>query len=114
MKAFSIVLVRFPFTSLDAAKKRPGLVLNSIPFSAKIRLVTIAMITSQIEGLLIHGDVQLSDWKQAGLLHPSLVRLAKIATLEDHLVERELGTASKKDQLLLKKQFQFLFRTWQS
>jgi len=43
--------------------------------TTKNKLVTIAMITSQIDGLKFPGDVLLNEWKAANLLHPSLARL---------------------------------------
>jgi mRNA interferase MazF len=78
VKPGDITLVRFPFTELATTKKRPALVLARTARSPRNRMATLAMITSQIESLKLAGDVLLSDWQAAGLLHPSLLRLAKI------------------------------------
>ena len=68
MKPGDVALVRFPFTELAATKKRPALVLARTARLPRNRLVTLAMITSQVEALRLEGDVLLSDWKEAGLL----------------------------------------------
>lgn len=106
------MLVRFPFTTLDAAKKRPALVLGSVKHSSKIHLVTFAMITSQLEGLVLEGDVRLREWKEARLLHPSLVRLSKVATADHELIERELGQLGPADRREIAKAFRKLNREW--
>jgi mRNA interferase MazF len=77
VKPGEVVLIRFPFAELATTKKRPALVLARTTRSPRNRLVTLAMITSQVEALRLLGDVVLVDWKAAGLLHPSLLRMAK-------------------------------------
>lgn len=47
-------------------------------------------------------DIEIKDWKQAGLLQPSVVRLHKIATLEKRDVERRLGALSSSDWGVIK------------
>jgi mRNA interferase MazF len=108
----SIALIRFPFTSLEQAKKRPALVLSVIKHSPKIQLVTFAMITSKLDGLDLDGDVKLKDWERARLLHPSLVRLSKVATVDAELIEREMGSISDGDRKEIAKAFRRLYRAW--
>lgn len=112
MKAGDVILVRFPFADLETAKKRPALVLVHTARSPRNRLVTVAMITSQIEVPRIEGDVELSDWRVAGLLHPSLLRLAKVATVDGDLTEKTIGTLSKVDHATARKAFQRVFSPW--
>jgi len=112
MKAGDVALVRFPFTDLAATKKRPALVLAVTSRSARYRLITIAMITSQVESLALEGDVTLSDWSRAGLLHPSLLRLAKVATLDGELVERTIGRLSPADRTSARDAFRRVFASW--
>jgi mRNA interferase MazF len=107
-----IVLVRFPFADLESAKKRPALVLAHIVRSPRNQLVTIAMITSQIEARRIDGDVELSHWQEAGLLHPSLLRLAKLATVDGDLVDKTIGKLSATDRNSGAKAFQGIFASW--
>src|SRR4051812_12120626 len=98
MNTGDIVLVKFPFTNLKSEKKRPALVLNVIHFSKSLDLIVISMVTSKTDGISLKGDVILSDWQKSNLLHLSLVRLSKIATLESELIEKKLGQLSSKDQ----------------
>lgn len=107
-----IVLVRFPFTSLEKVKKRPALVINTVKLSTRLHLSTIAMITSQIDKMKIEGDCMIENWESANLLHPSLVRLAKLTTIESDLIEREFGRLSRSDLERAQKGLQKLFRHW--
>lgn len=112
MKPGSVVLVQFPFTSLEKTKKRPALVLSSIRHSSKIELVTFAMITSKLDGLDLEGDIKLKDWVKARLLHPSLVRMSKVATVDAELIDRALGMISEADKKEISKVFGRLYRHW--
>ncbi|OGQ33310.1 MAG: hypothetical protein A3F16_04775 [Deltaproteobacteria bacterium RIFCSPHIGHO2_12_FULL_43_9] len=112
MNASDIVLVHFPFTSLEATKKRPALVLRNTILSKKINLVTIAMITSQVEGIQLEGDIFLDDWEEENLLYPSIVRLAKISTIEINLIEKKIGKLTKNDFEKVKKNFRQLYQYW--
>ena len=112
MKAGEVVIVRFPFADLAATKKRPALVLARVERSPRHRLVTLAMITSQIEALTLVGDVVLRDWKSAGLLHPSLLRIAKTATVDEELVERAIGKLTAADLKAARQAFRVVFSSW--
>lgn len=105
-----IVLVRFPFTNLESAKKRPGLVLARIDFSTDIQLYIIAMVTSKLDTVKLKGDVQVKLWKETGLLHPSLVRLSKLATLESEIIEKKMGHFHKEDLAAIKLNFRKIFK----
>jgi mRNA interferase MazF len=112
VKTGEVALVRFPFTDLTTAKKRPALVLAHTARSSRYRLATVAMITSQIEALKLQGDVLLTDWQAAGLLHPSLLRLAKIATIDVELIDKVVGKLSLSDLAAARNAFQRLFSGW--
>ena len=107
-----VVLVRFPFTDLVRDKKRPALVLFTVPLSRAEHLATIAMITSRVDDKEIAGDVLLRDWKAAGLLHPSRARLAKVATVESSLIDRALGRLAPKDVAAVKQALRRLLSFW--
>jgi hypothetical protein len=70
------------------------------------------MITSQVEALKLDGDVLLTGWKAAGLLHPSLLRLAKVATVDEQLIDKTIGRLSTTDLEAARKGFQRVFSTW--
>lgn len=112
MKPGDVALVRFPFSELTAEKKRPALVLAETARSSRHRLATVAMITSQVEALKLNGDVLLGDWKASGLLHPSLLRLAKIATIDVELIDKVIGKLSASDRTAARAAFQRVFSAW--
>jgi mRNA interferase MazF len=112
MKPGEVALVRFPFAELSSEKKRPALILAQTVRSPRNRLATVAMITSQIEALKLTGDVILAEWKAAGLLHPSLLRLAKIATVDQDLVDKKLGRLSERDLDAARTAFHRVFAPW--
>jgi mRNA interferase MazF len=112
VKPGDVVLVRFPFAELAATKKRPALVLARTARSPRNRLSTLAMITSQIESLKITGDVLLADWQAAGLLHPSLLRVAKVATVDEDLIEKTIGRLSPPDHEAARRAFRQVFSAW--
>jgi len=112
VKPGDVALVRFPFTEVATEKKRPALILARTVRSPRNRLATVAMITSQVEALKLAGDVILTEWKAAGLLHPSLLRLAKIATIDEDLVDKQIGRLSKGDLAEAGKAFRQVFASW--
>lgn len=112
MSPGSIALVRFPFSDNEATKKRPALVLARTARSPRNRLVTVAMITSQVEALRVEGDVELAGWREAGLLHPSLLRMAKVATIDEELVDKTIGELSRADRLAARSAFRTVFSDW--
>lgn len=112
MKAGDIVLIKFPFSDLESSKKRPALVLSRSELTPKVGLLTIAMITSKIEGLKIPGDCIVKKWQDAGLLHESLVRLSKIATVDKELMLKKLGSLHHDDLVKIKSAFQKHFKFW--
>ena len=97
MKVGDVVLVQFPFTDKENSKKRPALIVSVTSHSPRVKLVMLAMITSKVEGLRLAGDVLLADWKSSNLLHPSLVRLSKFATVDFNRIDKKLGDLGKKD-----------------
>jgi len=86
-----LLLVTFPFTSGKRGKQRPALALVDTGDAD----VLVARVTTQMYNTAF--DVRLSDWKGAGLLAPSVVRLHKLAAIEKNLVVRMIGTLTKTD-----------------
>lgn len=87
-----LLLVTFPFTRGDRGKQRPALVLIDTGDADLI----VARVTTQLYDTSL--DVQISEWKAAGLLAPSVVRLHKLATIEKNLVSRQIGALTKYDR----------------
>jgi mRNA interferase MazF len=86
-----VLLLSFPFSDTTTSKRRPALVLLDTGDNDPI----VARITSQIHQTSF--DVQLKEWKTAGLMLASVVRVHKLATLQKNLVERRLGQLTPND-----------------
>lgn len=86
-----IVLISFPFTNLKKKKKRPALVLLAVGDGD----VIVARITSKI--MNTNFDVTIEEWRHAGLILPSVVRLNKLGTIEESIIEKKLGVVHDKD-----------------
>lgn len=95
-----IVLLAFPYADLRGVKRRPALVLLDTGNGD----VVVARVTSQQVQTMY--DMRLIEWKHAGLLLPSVVRLHKLATLQKTLVERRLGVLTTKDSSRVKANIQ--------
>lgn len=91
-----IVLLSFPFSNGESAKRRPALVL----LDTADEDVVVSRVTSQAPRDAF--DVEIVEWQAAGLLLPSTVRAHKIATIEKRLVQRRLGGLSSGDWPKLK------------
>lgn len=85
----AIVLVRFVFADEKGAKRRPALILSTDEYHAGRREVLVAAITSNVERLLV-GDYQIAQWREAGLLSPSVVT-GIIRTIKRDMIEEILG-----------------------
>ena len=85
MKKGDIVLIPFPFTDLTGAKNRPALILIDSDED-----ITISFVTTQLKWQE-KFDVRLEPSKENGLKKTSLIRLAKITTIDKDLVIGKLG-----------------------
>jgi len=85
-----VFICSFPFTSGNASKVRPALVLFDLQQDA-----VICRITSVSRAGML--DVMLKDWQVAGLLKPSVARLDRLVTAERTVFLRRLGVLSAAD-----------------
>ena len=76
-----VVKVPFPYTDRSTRQSRPALVVSAGSLEDDHRLVWVVMITSA-ENRGWSGDVPVTDLELAGLPAPSLIRAAKIATID--------------------------------
>jgi PemK-like protein. len=97
-----IVLLPIPFTDLTSRKVRPAIVLGHSSHPGDL---FVAPISSQLQNVAI----PLRDWRAAGLNVPCGVK-SQIATIEDRLVVKSVGSLSSADQAALDAQL----RTWLS
>jgi len=84
---WDIVKVPFPYTDRPVRQRRPALVIAADELEAADGLLWLAMITSAANRGW-SGDVVVSDIEAAGLPIASIVRPAKIATIEARDAER--------------------------
>ena len=106
MKRGDLVLVPFPFTDLSSTKNRPALVLLYNDED-----VTLSFITTQ-KRWAQEWDLYLEPTDQNGLKKPSIVRLAKITTLEKSLILGRLGTISEGKFDELQQNLRLLFESF--
>src|SRR5579864_9547976 len=97
-----VVLVPFLFTSQDASKKRPAIIVSGRAYNAIKPDVVVIAVTSQPRPTSALGEVPINDWQAAGLIKPSVIKPA-FATVEQSLIIRRLGTLGPADQAALRK-----------
>ena len=80
----------FPFTSGQAAKARPVLVLIDLgPDCLVCRITSLPH-----RGLL---DLPMTNWQEAGLGKPSTIRLSRLVTVEKPLLRLRIGRLAHED-----------------
>ena len=90
MEKGDIILIPFPFTDLSGSKNRPALVLVSGEMD-----ITLAFISTQLKWKE-DTDILLKPTKENGLKTDSIIRLAKLATIDKELAIGKLGRIDSK------------------
>ncbi|MDP2630818.1 MAG: type II toxin-antitoxin system PemK/MazF family toxin [Candidatus Uhrbacteria bacterium] len=103
-KPGDVVLIAFPFTHLKKTKKRPALVLLNVGDND----VIVARITSKLTHT--NFDVVIREWENAGLISVSIVRIHKLGTIEESVIEKKIGVLDKKDWMNVCATARMLFR----
>ena len=98
-----VVLLVYPYTSLDGSKRRPALVL----LDCGNRDFLFARLTSG--PTRDTRDVVLTRSSEAGLTLPTTCRLTKLVTLSEDLVLREFGQIAAEDRELVAESLSQLF-----
>lgn len=91
-----VLILPFPYSDRLAEKRRPAVVVSKPALERQHGVVWVAMITSDKGGRRA-DDTPISDLKRAGLPAASLVRPAKLATIEPSRVLRSAGALAKAD-----------------
>lgn len=99
-KRWDIVKVPFPFTEGVSEKRRPALVINNKPLMGERRLYWLLMITSVIKPSC-QGDVLIKHSEGTGLAVASVIRTAKITTLQEDFIIGRLGHLALVEQRLV-------------
>ncbi|MGB3830772.1 MAG: type II toxin-antitoxin system PemK/MazF family toxin [Mesorhizobium sp.] len=95
-----VVVLPFPYADRLAEKRRPAVVVSLPSLAQKHGIVWVVMVTSA-ENAGWPGDVGISDLDEAGLTSPSVVRPAKIATVDLTRVLRVIGRLPAADTAAL-------------
>ncbi|MGB0653227.1 MAG: type II toxin-antitoxin system PemK/MazF family toxin [Thermoplasmatota archaeon] len=91
LDAGDIVLLPFPHTDLKSGKKRPALVLTDAAYHGDSLDVVLAYVTSQPQKGPWVLPVTSKDLSSGGLVKESWVRVDRLATVEQRLVQRVAG-----------------------
>ena len=88
-----VVLTPFPFSSPKATKRRPAVVISSNWFNASRDERILLSVTSHIPEELERDEVLIPDehLTDAGLPRRSLVKVAKMASVNAAVIDRRLG-----------------------
>ena len=98
-EVWNLVKVPFPYTNRPVQQRRPALVIAIPDAPGAPDLLWVLMVTSAANRGW-PGDVSISDLAAAGLPAASVVRPAKIATIEARDAER-IGTLPPDDRPLV-------------
>jgi mRNA-degrading endonuclease toxin of MazEF toxin-antitoxin module len=89
----AIVLVRFPFTLLHTAKKRPAVVINPPQYSRRYGDLLVLALTSRSQP---EPFLSLRHWQRAGLLGPTWIK-PSLFTLAESIIDRQIGDLHPED-----------------
>ena len=94
-KRGDIILANFGFSEGRESKKRPALIISSDRYHKDHQEVIAVAITHNIKRVLSY-DTKIDEWKEAGLLYPSLVT-GIIRTIKNSIIVHRLGALSQQD-----------------
>ena len=97
-----ILLVPFPFTDQTSVKQRPAVVVSTPAYHSDRPDLIILAVTSQVRPRAKVGEAAVVEWKEAGLIKPSVLK-PLIATIERGLVKRKLGRLAEEDRDALRR-----------
>jgi mRNA interferase MazF len=102
LSKYDIVVVKFPFASSLKYKARPAVIISSDIYNENSRGTFLIMaISSNVENKL-GFELEVSKWKEVGLLKPSIFK-ASLATIEKDFVVSKLGRLMENDIVRLEK-----------
>lgn len=95
-EVWDLIKVPFPYTNRPVQQRRPALVVAASEAPGTLGLLWVSMVTSAANRGW-PGDVVVSDFHAAGLPAASVIRSAKIATIEAGDAE-QIGTLPVEDR----------------
>lgn len=104
MNPGDIVLLRFPQADLSVGKLRPALVIAITP--GRHSDLLLALITSRSHQIVAGFDEVIepfeADYTLTGLKTRSVIRLARLVSVETSVINARLGNISKKRLLMIR------------
>lgn len=98
MNRGDVILVRFPHPSGVRGKKRPAVIIQADDYSAKLRTVVVAEITSNVsmanDPACLFIDIGTPDGQATGLLRNSVASCLILATVRADSIETIMGSLS--------------------
>jgi len=91
----------FPFTDQISTKRRPAVVVSSADYHRERGEVILMAVTSQIKSTMAFGEITIGNWRQAGLVKPSMIKPV-LTTIEEKLILKQLGSLGEDDQKALR------------
>ncbi len=88
---YGVYLAKFPFLETNEAKIRPVIIVGS-PLG-EFGITAIVPVSSKPEKQLV--DHELINWKESGLLKPSVARVHRISTITQENLDTYLGNLLK-------------------
>ena len=82
-----VILVPFPFGELSYAKKRPALILASIPTRDEL----ICMMLTSTKNTDPTVDIPINNLAGTGLPKPTVARTSRLFTLKSSIVNKKIG-----------------------
>ena len=98
MNRGDIYLAPFTYADLQGSKRRPVCVVSSASFNVGADVI-VAMVTSSTRrlGSPGAGDAVVTEWRQAGLLRPSVIRTGRLLVLETRLLSGPIAVLTAAD-----------------
>jgi mRNA interferase MazF len=96
VKRGDVVLALYPFASGTGSSRRPVLIVQNDTDNGRLRNTVVAQITSNLKRvgdpshLLI--EAATPEGVQSGLLHDSVLSCNNLATIEQKLIQRAIGS----------------------
>lgn len=97
-RPWDVVVVPFPYADQQHSVVRPAVIVSTPRLHQHTRMYYVAMVTNARHEPW-DGDVPISNLKSAGLPVPSIVRPAKLATIDESAIQRAIGSLPAKDRV---------------
>ncbi len=101
-----VYTAEFPFVELNTTKIRPVIVVSKP--HGKHDLVVVIPVSSQAQQAPV--DYTVENWREAGLLKPSVAQVHKPGTIMQSKLRLELGALSQADAEQLKNSLRSLLQ----